>query len=457
MQSPPHPANHPTPTNEHSGLRRKIWVAFILQAAAISFAAVLGVYGASAVLKHVLIQRALQQEAGHFWQRRDRDPAAAMPDTFNMSGYLVPAAAPDALAPPLRALAPGFHSLPRSQGGSLVLVEDRNGQRLLLLFKQEQVDSLAFWFGVAPLALVLVVVYIIAFSTYRTSRRAISPVIWLAKQVEHWDPTHPDASALDPQRLPGDVTGETLTLASSLHAFADRIGRFVQREHDFTRDASHELRTPLAVIRVAGDLMEGDEALSPQARRSLGKIKSAGRDMEAIIESLLILAREDDVGLPDDDIDVAWIAREEIEKARPLVAGKPVELRLHEAAALTLRAPAKVFSVLLGNLVRNACHYTDAGAVEVTIRGDSVEVSDTGVGMAGADLLRAFEPFYRGGDQRKDGHGIGLSIVRRLSERYGWPVVLNSEPGRGTTATINFPTVIVGNIPAAGQIASAAA
>ncbi len=428
--------------SEFSGLRRKIWVAFILQAAAISFAAVLGVYGASAVLKHVLIQRALQQEAGHFWERRERDPAAAMPDTFNMSGYLVPAAAPDALPPPLRVLAPGFHSLPRSEGGSLVLVQDRKGQRLLLLFKQEQVDSLAFWFGMAPLALVLAVVYLIAFSTYRTSRRAISPVVWLAKQVEHWDPTHPDASALDPRRLPGDVTGETLTLASSLHAFADRIGRFVQREHDFTRDASHELRTPLAVIRVAGDLMDGDPALSPQARRSLGKIQSAGRDMEAIIESLLILAREDDTGLATEDLPAAEIAAEEIEKARPLVAGKPVELRLHAEAPLNVRAPPKVFSVLLGNLVRNACNYTESGAVDVTIRKDSIEVRDTGVGMADGDLLRAFEPFYRGGDQRKDGHGIGLSIVRRLSERYGWPVRLESEPGRGTIATISFPSVI---------------
>ena len=74
---------------ERSGLRRKIWVAFILQAAAISFAAVLGVYGASAVLKHVLIQRALQEEAAHFWARRDDDSAALVPDTYNMNGYQV--------------------------------------------------------------------------------------------------------------------------------------------------------------------------------------------------------------------------------------------------------------------------------------------------------------------------------------------------------------------------------
>ena len=66
-------------------------------------------------------------------------------------------------------------------------------------------------------------------------------------------------------------------------------------------------------------------------------------------------------------------------------------------------------------------------------------MSDTGVGMTTDELTRVFEPFYRGGDRSRDGQGIGLSIVRRLSERYGWRVNLDSEAGRGTTATIRFP------------------
>ncbi len=426
---------------ERSGLRRKIWVAFILQAAAISFAAVLGVYGASAVLKHLLIQRALQQEAAHFWSRREADPAAAMPDTFNMTGYLVDAGEAGALPETLRPLLPGFHSLPRAVGGSLVLVEDRGGQRLYLLFKQEQVDSLAFWFGMAPLALVLAVVYLIAWTTYRTSKRVVSPIIWLANQVKLWDPKRPDASALRAENLPVDVEGETLTLASSLHEFASRIGEFVEREHNFTRDASHELRTPLTVIRVAGDMMEADPSLSPSARRSLTRIQGAGRDMEALIEAFLILAREGDTGLPDDDFSVGAVVREEIDKAQPLLGAKPVQLRLQQDAELALHAPARVLSVMLGNLLRNACNYTERGSITVDIRNGSVSVTDTGVGMSADEVARAFDPFFRGGDRRSDGQGIGLSIVRRLSERYGWPVRLESVPGQGTTATISFPSV----------------
>ena len=141
--------------SERVGLRRKIWVAFILQAAAISFAAVLGVYGASAVLKHVLIQRALQEEAGHFWKRRALDPAAQVPDTYNMNGYLLRPGERSAAAGETARARPRFPQPAAGQGGSLVMVEDQGSHRLFLVFKQEQVDALAFWFGMVPLALVL--------------------------------------------------------------------------------------------------------------------------------------------------------------------------------------------------------------------------------------------------------------------------------------------------------------
>lgn len=423
------------------GLRRKIWTAFILQAAAISFAAVLGVYGASAVLKHVLIQQALQEEAAHYWQRMQANPGAEVPDTYNMTGYLLPAGAPaDRIPASIRDLAVGFHALPRAEGGSLVLVDqDRHGHRLYLLFKQEQVDSLAFWFGMAPLAIVLVVIYVIAWTTYRASRRAVSPVIWLASQVQRWDPKQPEPALLSPENLPTDVEGETLVLAQSLHEFASRIENFVQRERDFTRDASHELRTPLTVIRVAGDMMAGDDSLSPMARKALGRIQGAGRDMEALIEAFLILAREGDTGLPDVDFDVAEVVQEEVEKARLLVAGKPVEVGCRIEQGFHLHAPARVLSVMLSNLLRNACNYTDAGSVTVTVRLGEISVADTGVGMDETVLAKVFEPFYRAANPGKEGQGIGLSIVQRLSHRYGWPVRLESRPGQGTTAILSFP------------------
>jgi len=422
------------------GLRRKIWIAFIVQVAAISFATVLGVYGASAVLKHLLIQRALTDEAAHFWQRLASDPQAQAPDTFNMMGYLLaPDIRDDALPKFLRGLHPGYHSLPRAQGGSLVLVDRKPAGTLVLVFKQEQVDALAFWFGVVPLILVLLLIYLVAWATYRVSRRAVSPVIWLANVVERWDPKRPDADALNPQNLPLDVEGETLVLAQSLHGFASRIERFVEREGNFTRDASHELRTPMTVIRMACDLLLADGSLNTHAQRSVQRIQAATRDMLALVEAFLILAREGDTGLPDEDFTVNDIVRDEVEKARPLLLDKPVLLQIDEQAAFGLHAPPRVLSVLLGNLLRNACLYTETGSITVRIVAAELQVIDTGVGIRADELARVFDPFYRAQQGQRDGHGIGLSIVRRLSERFGWPVSLESEPGKGTVARIRFP------------------
>ncbi len=422
------------------GLRRKMWLAFTLQVAAISLATMFGVYVASVVLKNILINHALQDEASYYWKRHGNESPIYIPDTFNMMGYVVPHGQSQAALPePLRGLKPGYHSMPKAMGGSLVYVDDKPKGRLILVFKQQQVNALAFWFGVVPLTFVLMVIYAIAWVTYRASHRAISPVIWLANQVQHWDPKHPDAAVLDPASLPVDVQGETLVLASSLHEFATRINTYVQRERDFTRDASHELRTPMTVIRMAGDILLEDDSLSPHGARTVRRIQASVRDMESLVEAFLIMAREGDTGVPDETFVVNEIVLDEVEKSRALLASKPVELRVVEDAAFALYAPPRVFAVLFGNLLRNACHYTDTGAVTVRIGTDSIVIEDTGIGMNAADLAHAFDPFYRGGAQRKDGHGIGLNIVLRLSDRFGWPITLDSEPGKGTLARVRFP------------------
>jgi signal transduction histidine kinase len=429
------------------GLRRSFRVAFILQVTAMGLAALLGVYAASVVVKRVVIQQALKEEATHLWERVARDPSAQVPDTANMVGYLLPAQADRSHLPAnLRDLQPGFHQLPAAAGGALVEVEERGGQRLYLMFKPEKVDALAFWFGMAPLAAVLVLVFLLAWASYRFSKRAVSPVIWLAEQVKRWHPDHPEVDAIRPEALPADAPVEAHALAAALHDFGSRLGRFVERERNFTRDASHELRTPLTVMRVATDMIAGEPDLSLSAQRALRRVQGANRDMEALVESFLILAREGDTGLPDEHFPASDVVRDEVDKVRPMLAGKPVELQVHIDADFEVQAPSTVLGVMLGNLLRNACRYTDGGHVAVRVGPGTVEVADTGIGMSAEELARAFEPFYRGaGGQtggREVGQGIGLTIVQRLADRYGWPVRIESELGRGTRAQIRFPDAV---------------
>ncbi len=416
-------------------LSRKIRIAFILQALLVSLAVLMGGYLVTQMAWHGLAQERLQQEAAHYWKARTDSPALAPPDTHAIQGYLWLQGQPsDAVPQRLHALSPGFHELKAKR--QLVLVDEQSPGRLYLVLERSQINRNLFWFVVAPVLLVLLVIYAVLWRTYRVSRRLVWPVNWLARRVSQWDPRRPDAGELAPERLPPEVKGESLQLALALHAMAGRVATHVARERNFTRDASHELRTPLTVIRMASDMALADPELTPRLQRSLQRIQRAGRDMEAVVDAFLLLAREVDVEPQSELFDVGDVVRYEAGLAEELLRGKAVELRVLIDGRYPLQGPPRVMHVVIGNLLRNACAHTDAGVVEVSMRGDRVTIRDSGVGMSVDALSRAFEPFSRG--EFGNSLGLGLTIVRRLCERCGWEVSLDSQEGQGTTAELRF-------------------
>lgn len=419
------------------GLPRKIKIAFILQAVIASFVIVIGVFAINAVLKHTLLERRLHAQAEAFWLERSKNPEYPPPHSSGLMGYLVPAGGTtDRLPAAIRSFGPGFHEI--STRNRLIYVDQRAAGRLYLVYDQAFVNEFALWLGVVQIIFALLAIYAVTWWTYRTSRRLVEPVTWLAREVAKWEPRQPDAGPLAPDRLPSVFQDEARQLADALHGLAERVGSFVARERAFTRDASHELRTPLTVVRVASDLMLADPDLPSRTQRSLQRIQLAGRDMEAVIDAFLVLAREADVAPQSEEFLVRDVVYEEVVNVRPLLAGKPVQLEVVEEASPRLFAPPRVLGVMVGNLLSNACNFTDEGRIEICITRDRVVVRDTGIGMSREELDKAFEPFYRADQANPVGKGIGLSIVRRLGERFGWPVVVESTPGQGTTATIDF-------------------
>ncbi len=433
----PERATHRRRSTTLRGLPRRIGSLFTLQALLAGLAVLLGSYLILLVVNFGLIKTLLKDEASHYWELHATSPAQPPPNTQHLRGYLLETGqSPLSLPPELRTLAPGFHEL--AAADQLVLVDVQPQGRLYLVFLRSQAQQLAFWLGVLPVLLILLAVYGAAWLAYRFSRQVVSPVTWLARRVSQWDPLCPDASELAPDKLPADMQGDVRQLANALHAMAGRIGAHVTREHDFTRDASHELRTPLTVIRMASDVALGAQDLSPGVQRSLQRIQRAGQDMEALIDSLLILAREAHVAPQAQWVDVADIARYEVTNARELLAGRPVELEVMAVDACPLLAPPRVLHVVLGNLLRNACNYTEAGRIEVEVDQDRVVVRDTGIGMSPEALARVFEPFFRVDPERRQGHGLGMAIVQRLCQRFGWKIELESEQGKGTTVTLRL-------------------
>lgn len=424
----------------NSGINHRLWQAFILQALVISIAALSGVYAARYVLGDILIKRALEDEANHFWSRYEANPDASRPSTYNLTGYLLP---DDQAKMPAKyaGMQSGFYELESDDSDFYVVYGTTNNDKnLLLVFAGHQVGKLALFFGMFPLAGVLIVIYLSSWLVYKLSSRAVSPIIKLSREVESLDPGSDDF-ATELKMVLSDYTNtdhDVRTLSAALSKLAGRIEAFVMRERNFTRDASHELRSPITVIKIATDLLLGDRNLSAANRRTVERIKTNASDMEELIQALLLLARESDNALSMDVISVNDVIREEMERTQELLEGKPINVTFEADNELLIKASDKVVSVMIGNLIRNAYSYTDEGCVDIAIRDNRFSIRDSGIGMSSDDMERMFKPFQRGQSKQRGGYGVGLTIVNMLSERFHWPLAVDSELNKGTTVTVTF-------------------
>lgn len=421
------------------GLRSRLGRAFIIQALLISVAALVGVYAAAFTIEDVLIKQALEEEASHFWLRHRENAEFPTPDTRNLTGYIASLDDDSTVPDHLRGLANGFHRLSSDADFSVAYVTEQAGRRLHLVFDGERVRELAVFFGLVPLGLVLAVLYLVTWLAWRVSQRAVSPVEWLAKEVQRLDPESPDDAVFAREHLPGNPDREVEDLADALARLTRRINEFVERERNFTRDASHELRSPLTVIRIAADMLLSEQELERPVRNSVLRIKRSASDMEELTEAFLLLARESEHGNRGEPVCVNDVVAEELERAGLMVGDKPLQLESSASCRLFVDGSDRALSVLVGNLLRNAVSYTDQGYIRVHIGDERLEVEDSGQGMDADEVGKVFTPFFRGGDRQRGGHGVGLTIVKRFSDRFGWPVRIDSTPGVGTRVVVEFP------------------
>jgi two-component system, OmpR family, sensor histidine kinase QseC len=301
-------------------------------------------------------------------------------------------------------------------------------RRLLLIFGLQLVAvvlaCLMGYYDVAPVGAVLALIVIVSALAWLAAQRTWRPVSALAKIVDGWHEGQTELQSLRSDDLRhGDA--DVATLTRSFQSFASRIAGYNERERNFTRDASHELRSPLTVIKMSTDMLADESGLSDFGKRSLERIHRATREMEALVEAMLILARETDNGQGEQEFVVNDVLRDELVDAREMLHGHPIELQFEEPATFALHGSPRVFAVLCWQLIRHASQYTGQGTVLVTVLPGAVSVCAT----AGAD----HDPHLPGQQ------GFEYAIARRISERFAWPLDLRVQGGNSYVAEIRFP------------------
>ncbi|WP_302223399.1 DUF3365 domain-containing protein [uncultured Adlercreutzia sp.] len=258
----------------------------------------------------------------------------------------------------------------------------------------------------------------------------------------------------------------------------DRLGDEVAYKNEFFAIVSHELRTPLTSILAYARILNADDSLAPKTREAVGEIESNATLLLNMVNNILVIskhaAKKDEL-LPEpvDFVDLAQFVRKAL---APIAEGKDVRLTCTVAPNVPLSmADWEKLRRILENLVNNAIKYTHRGGfVRLTIgfedgKADSrresekadtnapdgedaaagwivMRVADDGMGIAPEELDQIFELYKQAGqsaNRRYRGTGLGLAVVRDLTELHGGTVTVESRVKEGSTFTVRIPYVPV--------------
>ncbi|HEY0151183.1 MAG TPA: ATP-binding protein [Longimicrobium sp.] len=264
-------------------------------------------------------------------------------------------------------------------------------------------------------------------------------------------------AALDRRVDEPEHPAELRELAQAYNGMLGRLQRAVEALRRFTADASHELRTPLTAIRGTAEVALARPRSPEELRDTMGEILEETRSMLALVEDLLTLARGEEASVPRPTapVDLVAVLRDVQDIGEALAEGKPVAVRLDAPESVIVHGAAGSLRRLFLNLVSNAVKFTEAGVVEIRVRGANIEgedsgfvevqVRDTGSGIAPEELPRVFDRFYRAdaARERSGGTGLGLAIVRMIVDQHEGEIHAASTPGTGSIFTVRLPVARV--------------
>jgi GAF domain-containing protein/DNA-binding response OmpR family regulator len=274
-----------------------------------------------------------------------------------------------------------------------------------------------------------------------------------------------------PGEFPADVV-QLLTTFATQSALAIQNARLFRELEDkgrqievanrhkseFLANMSHELRTPLNAIIGYSEMLEEDAADLDGGRLvpDLEKINAAGKHLLELINAVLDLSKIEagKMDLYVEEFDVARLVQDIAAVIKPLAEKKTNRLDvICDPDVATMRADLTKVRQALFNLLSNACKFTERGTVTLTVGRERTSaddwltfaVRDTGIGMTSEQMGRLFQEFGQADAsvaRRFGGTGLGLALSRRLCRMMGGDIVVESEPGRGSTFTVRLPAEI---------------
>lgn len=281
-------------------------------------------------------------------------------------------------------------------------------------------------------------------AAYFITRLAFRPMMNMVRTAEKIS-----AASLDARLELPAANDEVRQLGKALNEMIERIDKTVKGQRQFIADASHELRTPLTIIRSE---LEAAAAFvrKPSVKENLTTSLAELDHLSKLVSDLLTLAKLDAarVKLEVSSVKLDELVVECVQAARGVAKKKGVTFKIYVEEVLEIPGDQEKLKSVMFNLLDNAIKYSGRkGVVSVSLLSNresgtsSIIISDKGMGIPVSEQSKIFGRFYRGSQPRSnsDGSGLGLAISQRFVELHGGRISLKSNPGKGSTFTVELP------------------
>jgi two-component system heavy metal sensor histidine kinase CusS len=272
------------------------------------------------------------------------------------------------------------------------------------------------------------------------TKRGLRPLADITRSLKHVEPSHFN-ERVAPEAWPRELQ----PLAVAFDEMLDRLQESFTRLSQFSADLAHELRTPLANVLGEAEVALTRPRTSGEYREVIESCVAECARLAGIIDNLLFLARAETADRQTHS--TLFDGRATIEKIATYyrTVAEEHHVTITCVGEGQIRADPLLFGRALSNLLDNALRFTPAGGtilISVAVRDTQSEVSvkDTGCGIATEHIPRVFHRFYRADPSRSsEGVGLGLALVKSITDLHGGTATLQSEVNGGTRVTLTFP------------------
>lgn len=271
----------------------------------------------------------------------------------------------------------------------------------------------------------------------------ISPVKKLAREAVNNDNVSSNYPELQPvAEILNERSRNIKRQMDELQAEKELVEKARISKDEFISNVTHEMNTPLTSIHGYAELLQAGGMNEEQKNTAYNTILAQSERLTNLIACIINYSEIDSDDLPPYEVDFSTLARETLCALKPGADKRKITISEHIDDNVVVMSRHERLSEIFGNLVRNAIKYNkDGGNITVTLNRQYLSVEDTGIGIAEENMSKVFSRFFtvdKSHSGKNGGFGLGLAVAKKICQKSGWKISVQSTLGEGSKFTVEF-------------------